>query len=93
MFYFLAKKQERIVGYQDMLIYLSITNIINILLKLSVIVKSIRKILAVINLINKRKYFVIDQSSEKSIYFPSFPELQLQLFPFSLELSTLKTSS
>jgi len=31
-----------------------------------------RRILVVINSIDKRKYSVIDQSSEKSIYFPLF---------------------
>lgn len=51
-----------------MLMYLSVINTINILLKLLVSIKNIRKILTVMNSINKRKYSVIDQPGEKSIY-------------------------
>jgi hypothetical protein len=73
---FLAKKQGIIMGYQDMLIYSSIANIISILLKLSVICKRYGKDNGGMRSINKRKYSLIDQSSEKSMYLSS--PLQLQ---------------
>jgi hypothetical protein len=58
LFYFLAKKQEKIVGYQDILIYSSATNVISILLKLPAIRKKVmRKILAVMSSINERSIF------------------------------------